>query len=336
MSSRAKAAIVAALCALARAGAPAQELPAALPVDVHQVRAIALNPALAAFSGEYLELGVRESYLGISASNLALTAGFMTYAFADPVRGWTLRASHFSASSLRRSRIGAGYGRAPTSWLALGLSADAINLGYHHLDLVDPGDPLFAGGTSRVGYGIGAGLLLRSAAGVELGASVQDLNRPDLSLDPRADARLPARLHGALRLPIGDLILAAGLRDIELGSPAPAASTGPPCSSIWRAGSGPGPVCAPLAATAAPASRGGWCCPSAWSCATRSRSLSTTWRDSATAPTRSPWSGSRKARWGCRGGVHRRPRRASAPCPAPPRATPTRASSFWSRRPIRP
>ncbi|MAE69159.1 MAG: hypothetical protein CME06_01675, partial [Gemmatimonadetes bacterium] len=207
------------LLTIAVSAVSAQELPSVLPIDADEVRAIAVNPALAAFSGEYLEIGAHESFLGITSSTLGLTAGFAPYAFSAPLRGPSLRTSHFSSHRLDRTRFGAGYGFAPLPWLALGASVDLIDLGYSNLDLVDLDDPLFADGRSRTGIGIGAGAALRGNSGFTAGASIEDLNLPDLSLDRNRSAPSAARLHTAVAFPLAGTRVALGARDIEIGSP---------------------------------------------------------------------------------------------------------------------
>lgn len=198
--------------------AVAQELPSVLPLDVERVNAVLVNPALAPFAAQHAEFGVRERYLGITSSTLALTSGFATYAFGGRMQGMSVRAMHFSSRHLDRTRLGAGYGRVIRPSIALGLSADLVSLGYGNLDLLDADDPLFARGTSARSVSIGFGALLRPIPGLEVGMAVQDANRPDLALDPQASARLPAKIHAGVGFALFGQRLRLGLRDLEIGT----------------------------------------------------------------------------------------------------------------------
>lgn len=195
----------------------AQDLPSVLPVDPDESRAIAVNPALAAVSGDYFELGLRESFLGITASDLAFTSGFVTWVFGGSVRGLTLRANHFDAPHWRRTRVGLGYARDLTSWASWGAALDWLNHGYSELDLIDANDPVFEDGTSRSVPSLGLGVSMRLGPRVHLGIAGQDLNRPNLALESGARASLPALIHAGLALEMERFRVALGVRDVEWG-----------------------------------------------------------------------------------------------------------------------
>ncbi len=85
--------------------------------------------------------------------------------------------------------------------LSVGANFSLYRSGFNdanYSETFDPADPLFADGTSSLVYTADAGIFYRATQWLSLGASVQNLTTPDISISGTADDKLPMKVRTGL------------------------------------------------------------------------------------------------------------------------------------------
>ncbi|HHS12137.1 MAG TPA: type IX secretion system membrane protein PorP/SprF [bacterium] len=145
-----------------------------------------VNPALVLSSGPQVISGMKVYHLGFLDQEFGLRNQFLAGSMTWTDWGGALTLSHLSTPMHTMTRGGLSLAWR-SSRVTAGVFAGFVSRSFReaNLDLVDPEDPLLQNGFSRTGLSIGAGLLCRPGALWRLGASVGDVNRPNLSFSPK-------------------------------------------------------------------------------------------------------------------------------------------------------
>ncbi|RMH84583.1 MAG: hypothetical protein D6681_16555 [Calditrichaeota bacterium] len=176
--------------------------------NLYEWRASLVNPSLGAYQHGAVEAGFKLMHLGFLDGNA--TAFKATYALVHLPRwlphrlAFSARVQHFSGPLLQEFELGVALSRQFWRRFSLGVSLGVRNFSYNReaFDLVDPDDPVFAGGTSRWQPDVAVGLTYIGAAPLIIGVGVTHLNRPAVSLAGDA-VRLTPRVHVGVAVHLG-------------------------------------------------------------------------------------------------------------------------------------
>lgn len=158
------------------------------PANIYDWRSAMVNPSISDFQNGAVDIGFKILYLGFADNNASafkasyvllnvprrlpymLTGGFQLQLFSTPLYQETELKFIFSRRIKRIYSVG----------LSLGLLGVSYNR--DNFDLVDPGDPVFAKGTSRWPLDIGLGVTMMPTERWLIGLGIRHLNSPPVSL----------------------------------------------------------------------------------------------------------------------------------------------------------
>lgn len=158
------------------------------PANLYDWRAELVNPSIGVFQTGAVEMGVKLFHLGF-VDNDAAAFQAAYFLLNLPRRlpeqlGLGLQVQSFRAGLFQESEFKLNLSRRLQPNLSLGIGLALRHFGYDRaqFDLVDPDDPVFAGGTSRWQPDLGLGLTYMPLTPLVLTLSVSHLNRPAVTL----------------------------------------------------------------------------------------------------------------------------------------------------------
>lgn len=165
----------------------AQDLSESNVADPTDFRAGLINPALSSVHHSYLLMGTKLYHTGfLDGNSMGLNNAYINLSFSKVPglnSGMNITVKNFSMPMYSRTSIGMGLSKGFFDRIFLGLKIDATLRSYdeNEFDLVDPGDPVFADGSSKTSMSVGMGLVLQPLKKLTIGYSTQHLNRPCIS-----------------------------------------------------------------------------------------------------------------------------------------------------------
>ena len=158
------------------------------PANLYDWRAGMVNPSIGVFQTGAVEMGVKLFHLGF-ADNDAAAFQAAYFLLNLPRRlpgklGLGAQVQSFRAGLFQESEFKLSLSRRLQPNLSLGIGLALRHFGYDRaqFDLVDPDDPVFAGGTSRWQPDLGLGLTYMPLTPLVLTLSASHINRPAVSL----------------------------------------------------------------------------------------------------------------------------------------------------------
>ncbi len=181
------------LCLILAGFAPrsseAQTYQEASPVDLYESQIAFINPAAIAFQDAQFVVGSRILHYGFVSNNSdGLSNSFMNVSFPSltPLNiGAGLIASNLKASIYSENRLNLITSLKFDDKIGVGVQ---VGLYSRSFDLsgaviVDPGDPILEDGASKLLFNMGAGVFYQVNDQLQLGLGVENINRPDISLE---------------------------------------------------------------------------------------------------------------------------------------------------------
>jgi hypothetical protein len=154
--------------------------------NFYEPQIIFSNPAGIAFKvNRQVNLSSQLLYTGLDNDNLS--NHYLGY--SEPLGDYGVlgfRGLYFNSHILKQGSFSLLYSKfLIDSRLSVGINLNLHNYSYDqgNFQLVDPGDPLLANGSSINAFGIGVGILYSPFSDLSIGLSLDDLNRPDISLE---------------------------------------------------------------------------------------------------------------------------------------------------------
>lgn len=185
--------------------------------DAEDFRSVFTNPAVLSFAPPHVAVGAEVLHVGAEDEGLGLSRGHLSV--ASPTRmpglGFSvryLRTPRFSDMTLQLQA-----GRRLWRGLALGANAGVRQLHYDPsgFNLEIPDDPLLAIRQSKLVATLGMGAFAHIGRSLTAGLSIEDLNRPNVSLSSTSTYSQPFALHGGVKLYLGGLRVGVGARTIS-------------------------------------------------------------------------------------------------------------------------
>ena len=165
----------------------AQEMQKGYVIDEFDPRAIAANPALLTFQFPTLISAYRVFHVGITdqfSQFKQIHIGFSLPFFTNNL-GWAVYYNGFQSPIFQRNNLSGVLSYRLFRRIGLGVGVSMRQFGYN-LDngiLVDPDDPVFRNGTSRITFSVDAGLTVALSQQILLAGGIRNLNEPPLSLN---------------------------------------------------------------------------------------------------------------------------------------------------------
>lgn len=162
------------------------------PANLYDWRAGMVNPSIGVFQTGAVEMGVKLFHLGFADNDAAVFQA--AYLLLNLPRrlpeqlGLGLQVQSFRAGLFQESEFKLSLSRRLQPNLSLGIGLALRHFGYDRsqFDLVDPDDPVFAGGTSRWQPDLGLGLTYMPLTPLVLTLSASHINRPAVTLTGNA------------------------------------------------------------------------------------------------------------------------------------------------------
>jgi len=143
-------------------------------------------------------VGIHYLYPGLSGDNLRNNIASYIHPISNDM-AIGLRGSYFTSQIFQQGCFSFLFNRKILNdLLSLGLNANLLTYSYNRdqFQLVDPGDPVIALGTSKVVPSMGMGILSKPLPWLLLGFSTDHLNRPDISIDDSGIKKNPVLKMG--------------------------------------------------------------------------------------------------------------------------------------------
>lgn len=158
------------------------------PANLYEWRSGLVNPSIGAYQTKAVEVGFKLLHLGFADANAAQFKA--TYLRLNLPRqlpaqlALGLNSRLFTTPIFQEMSFQINLARQFPAKFAVGLSLGLLGISYDrsNFDLVDPDDPVFAGGTSRLQPDVGVGVTLLALRPLVIGFSANHLNRPIISL----------------------------------------------------------------------------------------------------------------------------------------------------------
>ncbi len=185
------------------------------PANLYDWRAALGNPSIGAFQRGAAEAGYKLFHLGFADQGGSIFKA--SYALVNLPRQLPYRLAvggqlqFFTSPLFQEGQFRVNLSRRWNRYLAVGIGLALRNISYNqeNFDLVDPNDPVFAGGTSLWQPDISIGAVLIPWEPVLIGIGLTHLNRPSVSL-LNSDIRLAPQIHIGLSLRLGNLGIFSG------------------------------------------------------------------------------------------------------------------------------
>lgn len=175
-----------------------QELIRTNPADIIDSKTLFINPAVLPMQNMAFNLGMKVYQYGFDPRGAASmkhsysSNSYPGFLFENLGIGFTVQ--NFNTSLFNTTGIGFSVGYLITEGLSLGVSAKANNISYNldnvNKEYFDISDIVFANGTGKWNGSFDAGFLVRPNENLSVGFSVNNFNRPDISLN-NDGARVP-------------------------------------------------------------------------------------------------------------------------------------------------
>jgi hypothetical protein len=154
--------------------------------NFYEPQIIFSNPAGIGFTANrQITLSSQLLYTGLENDNLSnYYLGYSEPLGNAGVLGF--RGLYFRSHILKQGSFSLLYSRFLVgSQLSAGINLTLHNISYDqdNFELIDPGDPLLANGTSKNVFGLGLGIIYTPVSNLSFGLSLDDLNQPDISLE---------------------------------------------------------------------------------------------------------------------------------------------------------
>ncbi|MDZ7263857.1 MAG: type IX secretion system membrane protein PorP/SprF [candidate division KSB1 bacterium] len=174
----------------------AQNMLGADPVDTYSLQTIFVNPAVVSFQPRQIAVGMRIYQLGfLNGPAMDFRNGYFSFTWPEMMRGafdFGVTGQNFSTSLYDQTNFSLQFARRSLERVFVGLKYNVFSKSYHekNFDLVNPNDPVFAGGTVKLAHSLGLGVVAFPWSHLAVGFSCDHLNRPNVALG-REQYRLP-------------------------------------------------------------------------------------------------------------------------------------------------
>lgn len=174
----------------------AQNILSADPVDTYSLQSVFVNPAVVSFQPHQIAVGMRVYQLGFLNGNATgFRNGYFSLTWPEMMRGafdFGVTGQNFSTALYDQTNFSLQFARRSLERIFVGLKYNLFTKSYHekNFDLVNPNDPVFAGGTVKLAHSIGLGLIAFPWSHLAIGFSCDHLNRPNVALG-QGGYRLP-------------------------------------------------------------------------------------------------------------------------------------------------
>lgn len=178
----------------------AQNMINANPAETEDFRSAFVNPAMLSFQDAYVAAGGKLFHLGfVEGQSTPFRQGLVSLALPKAIArhaGLGIQAQYFNSPLYSQTNVSLGFTRRLERIYAFGLKLNIFSRAYNadNFDLVDPNDPVFAGGTSLWTATLGAGAAMIPHPNLALGVGVDHLNQANISLNGD-DVSQPLRAH---------------------------------------------------------------------------------------------------------------------------------------------
>lgn|GEM_PF-6801108 len=166
----------------------AQNLIAGDPSDSYDTETLFINPAVVAFHRPQVMVGMKVYQFGFLKSNdWSLRSSYLSFSLPEESWRWfslAVTGQNFAAPLYSQTNISLLLAKQPFKRIAIGLKYNLFAKAYHRkeFDMVDPGDPVFANGTTKFAQSFGVGVIVFPWSLLSVGFSCDHINRPDVSL----------------------------------------------------------------------------------------------------------------------------------------------------------
>jgi len=201
--------------------ARAQNMIFANPSDIYNVQAGFTNPALISYQESQVTCGMKVFHLGFLEDNsLAFKSGFFSTSIPYLVRGkigLSLNGQYFNSPMYTQSNFSFAVSQKYLSLFSIGLRGSLFTKSYNRslFDLDDEADPVFADGTTKVGFSLGGGLFITPLPNLYLSFVIDHLNRPNIALSSKEKYRQPLELSGGIKYGFGNFSTSIYLRKVD-------------------------------------------------------------------------------------------------------------------------
>ena len=151
-------------------------------------KSVLYNPALVSFQRPKVAFGAKAHYLGVGdASGVPLRQGFFTsstpFLLGDRI-GVGGSVQYFDSPIYKRGALGLNVAGRILRSVSVGVGVSALNLSYNRDEFVgvEPGDPVFEGGTNKTTFSVSAGIFAKPIPNLNVALGVRNLNQPNLAL----------------------------------------------------------------------------------------------------------------------------------------------------------
>ncbi len=188
----------------------AQNLLTPHPLDIRSGQAHLLNPAIASYQHNMIQLGMRIYHLGFIDDNAArFRLNYFSLVLPHSLPGELAFAAHVQTLSMpiyNQSYASVALSRRYRHLFAVGVKAGLLSKSYdrNEFNLVDPDDPVFKNQKGFTRLDLGAGVTFWPMPAVSISLSRDHLNNPNVALGARA-FRLHAENHLALAYHFGNV-----------------------------------------------------------------------------------------------------------------------------------
>lgn len=180
------------------------------------------NPATISFHRPQIALGAKAHHLGISGqSGVPLREGFLAgstpFLIADRI-GFGGTVQYFNTPIFKKQAFGTSVTARLFRFLSVGARVSALNLSYNRSEFVgvQPGDPVFEGGTGKTTFTGTVGIFAKPLPNLNLAVGGRNLNRPDLALGG-SGFRAKPELFGGVSYGLGAMRARAEVSSGEYG-----------------------------------------------------------------------------------------------------------------------
>ncbi len=165
-----------------------QNLIIANPAEMSDFRSSFVNPAVLSFQDAHAAVGGKLFHLGfVEDQTSPFRHGYMSLVLPfgiNDMMGLGIQAQYFNSPLYSQSNLAFALTRRVHGIFAFGLKLNVFNHAYNqdNFDLVDPGDPVFANGSSKWNASFGAGVAAMPYSFLTLGVGIDHINRANISL----------------------------------------------------------------------------------------------------------------------------------------------------------
>ncbi|MBS1262766.1 MAG: hypothetical protein MAG453_02130 [Calditrichaeota bacterium] len=166
--------------------APAVNRFAQNPADLNLMEAVFVNPALNPLLRDKVSIAGTFYHPALNERFTSLYDGMVSYNFPWKLRGLAVGVQYLSAEPYYETHVRGSYGRELLPGLTGGVNLDAFMLDYDQLQFsedFDFADPIIAENDFKIGASIGLGLFYRPRPDLHFGLALENLNRPELSVE---------------------------------------------------------------------------------------------------------------------------------------------------------